>query len=84
MLTDAPRTAQHQWCDVESVHISLCWVTRVAEHPKHGALRSGLHQRDQAVGRGPHQLYVRVKGVDQPVSVSPQLLRLLPDAPGGG
>jgi hypothetical protein len=74
-----------RWCDVEGSHISLfCWVEQVRESPESMALSSRLHQRGQVLGRGPDQLYVRFEGEGQLIGVSPPLVRLLPDAPGGG
>lgn len=84
MPTRAPQPAHDPWRDVDGTHISLfCWVEQVAEHPESGALFSRLHQRGQVLGRGHNQLSVRFPGEGQLISLSPQLLRLLPDPPGG-
>jgi hypothetical protein len=85
MPAEAPTPAQDRWCDSEGTHISLfCWVEQVRESPQFGALFSRLHQRGQVLGRGPDVLYVRFEGEGQLIGVAPQLVRLLPDAPGGG
>ncbi|MGH3533192.1 MAG: hypothetical protein ACRDS0_09655 [Pseudonocardiaceae bacterium] len=84
MSAKAPQPAHGRWSDVEGDHISLfCWVEQVAENPEFGSLFSRLHQRGEVLGRGPDQVYVRFAGEGQLISVPPQLLRLLPDAPGG-
>jgi hypothetical protein len=84
MFAEAPRLVQHRWRDVDGASISLfCWVEQVAEDPQTGALFSRLHQRGEVLGRGPDQLYVRFAGQGQLISVPPQLLRLLPNAPDG-
>ena len=58
----------------------LCWVEQIIEQ---GALSSRPHRRGEVIGRGPDVLYVRFAGDGQRVvSVPPQLVRLLPDAPG--
>ncbi|PZS40378.1 MAG: hypothetical protein DLM62_03260 [Pseudonocardiales bacterium] len=57
-------------------------MEQVAEHPEAGALFSRLHQRGQVLGRGPRELYVCFQGEGQLIGLSPQLVRLLPDAPG--
>jgi len=78
-----PQPDHDPWRDVEGSHISLfCWVEQVAEHPEAGALFSRLHQRGQVLGRGPRELYVCFQGEGQLIGLSPQLVRLLPDAPG--
>lgn len=85
MPDEAPGPVQDRWCDVDGEHVSLfCWVEQVAEHPEHGALFSRLHQRGQVLGRGPDVLYVRFEGEGQLIGVSPALVRLLPEGPGGG
>ena len=81
----APGPVQDRWCDVAGRHVSLfCWVEQVAEHPEHGALLSRLCQRGQVLGRGRDVLYVRFEGEGLLLGVSPSLVRLLPDAAGGG
>jgi hypothetical protein len=82
MPDEAPGPVQDRWCDVAGRHVSLFWVEQVAGHPEHGALFSRLYQRGQVLGRGPDVLYVRFEGLL--IGVSPALVRLLPDAPGGG
>lgn len=52
------------------------------ENPQFGALFPRLHQQGQVLGRGPDVLYVRFEGEGQLIGVAPQLVRLLPDAPG--
>jgi hypothetical protein len=84
MDAEPPQPAQDRWSDIEGSHISLfCWVEQVTESPGQGALFSRLHQRGQVVGRGHDQLYVCFSGDGQLISLSPQLVRLLPDVPGG-
>lgn len=61
-----------------------CWVEQVAEAPDSGVLFSRLHQRGEVLGRGTDVLYVRFTGEGQLISVSPQLVRVLDTAPGGG
>jgi hypothetical protein len=58
-------------------------VKQVADNPQAGALFSRLHQRGEVLGRGTDVLYVRFADEGQLVSVPAQLLRLLPNAPGG-
>lgn len=85
MPDEAPGPTQDRWCDVEGRHVSLfCWVEQVAEHPQQGTLFSRLDQRGEVLGRGPDVLYVRFEGEGQLIGVAPALVRLLPDAPGGG
>ncbi len=81
MPTATPRPAHDGWCDIDGSHISLfCGVEQVGEAPEPGALPSRLHQRGQVLGRSPGSLYVCFPD-NQVVSVSPQLLRLLPATP---
>jgi hypothetical protein len=84
MPDEAPEPVQDRWCDVDGAHIPLFWVEQVAEHPKHGALPSRLHQCGEVLGRGPDVLYVRFAGEGQLTGVAPSLVRLLPEGPGGG
>lgn len=85
MHAEAPGPAQDRWCDIEGRPISLfCWVEQVAEHPEQGVLFCRLHQCGEVLGRGPDVLYVRFAGEGRLISVSPALVRLLPDAPGVG
>lgn len=80
MSAAAPRPAQDPWRDVDGAHLSLfCWVEQVTESPQPTALPSRCHQH----GRGLDTLYVRFED-NVLVSLPPRLLRLLPDAPGGG
>ena len=81
MLTEAPQPARDQrWCDIDGVHVTLfSWVEQVAEDPEQGALLSRLHQQGEVIGRGPDVLYVRFHG--EVLSMSPQLVRLLPHEP---
>jgi hypothetical protein len=67
-----------------SVGSRFCWVEQVRESPQFGALFSRLHQRGQVLGRGSDVLYVRFEDEGQLIGVAPQLVRLLPDASGGG
>ena len=84
MTAEPPQPAQGRWSDIEGSHISVfCWVEQIAESPGQAALFSRLHQRGQVVGRGHDQLYVCFPGDGQLISLSPQIVRLLPDAPGG-
>lgn len=78
-----PRPAD-RWCDVDGAHISLfCRVEQVAESTEGASLLpSRLHHQGEVVGRGVDQLYVRFSD-DTVVSLSPDLLRLLPDVSGG-
>ncbi|MGH3512383.1 MAG: hypothetical protein ACRDRB_08895 [Pseudonocardiaceae bacterium] len=48
------------------------------------ACRSCGFSAGEPGGRGPDVLYVRFAGEGQLISVSPALVRLLPDAPGVG
>jgi hypothetical protein len=81
MPTDPPPTAQARWCDAYGTPIALsCWVEQVTEHSNQSP-PSRLHQRGEVVGRGPDVLYVCFEGEGQPISVAPQLLRLLPGPP---
>jgi hypothetical protein len=76
--------AQNRWCDAEGAALSLfSRVEQIAEDPEPGVLFSQLHQRGEVVGRSEHLLYVRFDGTAHLVGVAPQLLRLLPDEPGG-
>ena len=84
MATETPRPAQDWWCDVEGNPISLfCWVEQVAEDPEDGALFSWLYQRGEVVGRSRDLVYICLDGEGQVIGVPPQVLRLLPDEPGG-
>jgi hypothetical protein len=84
MSVAAPRPADDPWRDAEGTHIALfCRVEQVTEHPEHGALFSRLHQRGQVLGRDPGLIYLRFDGESQLVSLRPDLVRLLPDTPGG-
>ena len=81
MPRPALRSDHHRWCDADGTHISLfCWVEQIVEDPEFGVLPSRLHQRGQVLGRGLHSLYVCFSD-NVLVSLSPHLLRLLPDAP---
>jgi hypothetical protein len=83
MPDEAPGPVADRWCDVAGRHISLfCWVEQVRESPQFGALFPRLHQQGQVLGRGPDVLYVRFEGEGQLIGVAPQLVRLLPYAPG--
>ncbi|MGH3889063.1 MAG: hypothetical protein ACRDSZ_21330 [Pseudonocardiaceae bacterium] len=83
MPAATPRPVGDRWGDVEGSHISLfSLVEQVADNAQHGLLPSRLHQQGQVVGRGVDSLYVRFAD-NQMVSLSPRLLRLLPDAPDG-
>lgn len=76
----APRPSHDWWCDIDSNPITLfCRVEQVEEDPEPTMLPSRLHQQGHVVGRGLDRFYVCFEG-DQVVSVSPQLLRLIPDA----
>jgi hypothetical protein len=44
----------------------------------------GLYQQGQLLSRGPDVIYVRFAGEGLLIGVAPALVRLLPDAPGGG
>ncbi|PZS35281.1 MAG: hypothetical protein DLM61_02180 [Pseudonocardiales bacterium] len=83
MPAATPPPVGDRWGDVEGRHISLfCLVEQVAESTLRGLLPSRLHQQGQVVGRGLDSVYVRFAG-NEVVSLSPRLLRLLPDAPDG-
>lgn len=72
--------APDRWCDIDGHHVALLsWVEQVAEDP--AALFSGLHRRGEVIGRGPDVLYVRFAGNGRVISVSPRLVRLIPDKP---
>ncbi|MGH3824881.1 MAG: hypothetical protein ACRDRA_18905 [Pseudonocardiaceae bacterium] len=82
MATEISQPAQDRWCDIDGNHVGLLsWIEQVAEHPEQGALFSGLHQQGEVIGRGPDVLYVRFKSKGQVISVSPRLVRLLPEKP---
>lgn len=68
-----------RWCDIDGTPLALfCWVEQVEEAPEPGLLPSRLGQQGQVVGRGVESLFVRFP--DHAVlSVSPRVLRLLPD-----
>ncbi|MGH3589784.1 MAG: hypothetical protein ACRDRF_01945 [Pseudonocardiaceae bacterium] len=79
MPAATPRPVGDRWGDVEGRHISLfSLVEQAAESGPRGLLPSRLHQQGQVVGRGLDSLYVRFAG-NEVVSLSPRLLRLLPD-----
>lgn len=81
MPVPASQPAQGWWCDIDGAPISLfCWVEQVAEGTESTALPSRLHQQGQVAGWGLGSFYVCFED-SQIVSVSPHLLRLLPDAP---
>lgn len=83
MPAAAPRPVGDRWGDVEGTHISLFrYVEQVAESAQRGLLPPRLHQQGQVVGWGVDSVYVCFAD-NQVVSLSPHLLRLLPDAPGG-
>lgn len=85
MSVAVPRPAQDPWRDVDGAHLSLfCWVEQVTESPEPTVLPSRCHQHGQVLGRGLDALYVRFRTDNVLVSLSPCLLRLLPDPPGGG
>ena len=84
MPAHTPRLAGDPWRDVNGTHISLfCHVERVVEDGEPTVLGSWLHQHGQVVGQGLDSLYVCFLS-DRVISVRPQLLRVLDDAPGGG
>jgi hypothetical protein len=83
MPVEATPPAQGRWCDIDGTHVELfSWVEQVAEDPEHGALFSRLHQQGEVIGRGPNVLYIRFRGEWKVLSVSPQLVRLLPHETG--
>ncbi len=82
MPTTARPPVYDRWCDAEDSHISLfSLVEQVKESPQPGVLPSRLHQQGQVVGRGLDSVYVRFDD-EAFVSLSPHLLRRLPDPPG--
>ncbi|MGH3872282.1 MAG: hypothetical protein ACRDSR_12350 [Pseudonocardiaceae bacterium] len=83
MPAATPRPVADRWGDVEGSHISLfSLVEKVADSAPRGLLPSRLHQQGQVVGTGVDSVYVRFAG-NEVVSLSPRLLRLLAEAPGG-
>lgn len=85
MFTGTFQATQDRWSDAqEGTPLALSrWLEQVTEEPEHGGLFSRLPQRGQVPGWGPEVLYVRFAGEGQLISMSPQLVRLLPDEPGG-
>ncbi|MGH3695054.1 MAG: hypothetical protein ACRDRX_13885 [Pseudonocardiaceae bacterium] len=83
MLTATPRPTHDRWCDSEGTHLSLfSQVEQVDEASDSGVLFSRVGQRGVVVGRGRESLFVRFP--DHVVlSVSPRVLRLLPEASAG-
>jgi hypothetical protein len=82
MPAAAPQPTQNRWCDVDGSHLALfCRVEQIAETTKPSALPSRLHQQGQVLGRGLDSVYVCFED-HVLVSLSPHLLRLLPDTPG--
>jgi hypothetical protein len=76
-----PLSAHPRWCDVEGSHIALfCWVEQVMEATNPGMLPTRLHQRGQVVGRSIDSLYVCFSD-NVLLTLSPHVLRLLPDTP---
>lgn len=79
MPADVAGAGQNRWCDAGGEHIMLfSRVEQVVEHPEGGALFSRLHKRGEVVGRGPDVIYVRFDGEGRPISVRPDLVRVLP------
>lgn len=83
MPAATPRPVGDRLGDVEGSHISLfSLVEQVIDSAPRGLLPSRLHQQGQVVGRGVDSVYVRFED-NEVVSLSPRLLRLLAEAPGG-
>jgi hypothetical protein len=82
MPTSAPHSAHHRWCDIDGTQLGLFyWVEQVTEDPGPEMLSSRLGQQGEVVGLGLDSLLVRFSG-GLVVSLPPQVLRLLPEAPG--
>jgi hypothetical protein len=60
----------------------FCQVEQVADNPERTVLPSRLHQQGQVVGRSLDTLYVCFPD-NHVISLRPELLRVLDDAPGG-
>lgn len=72
-----------RWCDIDGTRLGLfCQVEQVEEAPEPGVLPSRVGQRGEVVGRGLESLFVRFPD-HVVVSVSPRVLRLLPEAMAG-
>ena len=78
MTPVASRPGCDRWCDTEGTPLTLfCRVELVDEDPEHGALPSRLGQQGEVVGRGLESFFVRFPD-HAVVSVSPQVLRMVP------
>ena len=73
-----------RWRDSDGAQVELfCWVEQVAEDTDFPVSLSRLHQRGEVVGGGLDQCYRRFEDGTL-FSLTPQLLRLLPDPVGAG
>ncbi len=83
MTAVASRPDCDRWCDNQGAPLALfCRVEQVEEAPEPGLLSCRLGQQGEVVGRGLGSLFVRFPD-HAVVSLSPQVLRLVPDtAPG--
>ncbi|MGH3900871.1 MAG: hypothetical protein ACRDTA_22030 [Pseudonocardiaceae bacterium] len=71
--------AYDRWRDAQGIHVSVgARVEQAGTDARMGALRSRLGQRGEVIGRGTTRLLVRFEGEDQPVSIRPHLVRVVP------
>lgn len=71
--------AYDRWRDVDGTHVPVgARVEQCEVDARMGAPRSRLHRRGQVTSRGVTRLRVRFDGEDQPVSIRPHLVRVVP------
>jgi len=81
VLVAASEATGDRWCDVDGTPIVLfSRVEQVADSAEDTALFSRLHQHGQVVGHSRESLLVCFAD-HQVLSVRPDLVRVLPDAP---
>lgn len=71
--------AYDRWRDADGTHVPVgAQVEQTEVDARMGAPRSRLHRRGQVTSRGATRLRVRFDGEDQPVSIRPHLVRVVP------
>lgn len=68
-----------RWRDVDGTHVAVgARVEQAQVDARMGAPRSRLHAQGLVTGQGATRLRVRFDGEDQPVSIRPHLIRVIP------
>lgn len=79
VVTRERRESYDRWRDDQGAHVPVgCRVEQVGVYRPHGGARSRLGQRGVVIGRRCSRVHVRFDGGDQPVSLRPYLVRVMP------